>query len=211
MYKRTEGGVSSVESNEWEGIKQAALSERHQRSDSSSKMGDRVQQIADGAAGVEASSPSSWDPNYPPHHAVNSDPRTFWTSTGLYPAEMIVTFAECSTLRNIEITSVGIRRMELMKCDNGANSSWEQLTLEDVDDADGGIQRLAPNIPFGEKAASIKLKIHSGYGAFVHVYKVSVTGAASPDNRSSSGSGKGMPRDLGSGSLSSRLGNSPKK
>ena len=109
-------------------------------------MGDN--QIADSAPGVEASSPSCWDPLHPPHHAVNGNPHSFWSSTGLYPSELVINFGEHSTVRTIEVTSVGIKRLEVLKSENrGVNTSWEQLALEDVDDADGGIQRLAPNIP----------------------------------------------------------------
>lgn len=211
MYQRSE----QESENTWENLKQEALRNREQGG--SGNMGDN--QIADGAPGVEASSPSCWDPLHPPHHAVNSNPHTFWSSTGLFPSELVVTFGEHSTVRTIEITSVGIRRLEVMKSEGlgGVNTStWEQMALEDVDDADGGIQRLAPNIPFGERASAIKLRIVSGHTPFVSIYRVSVTGAATAANKVSSKAGNKFnsshstrATDLGKGSLSSRLGGSP--
>lgn len=206
MYQQAHGEESN---NSWEQLKQSALREREEK-----KLEMSDHQIGDGSASVEASSPSCWDPLHPPQHAVNSNPRTFWMSSGLFPSELVIAFGEHSTVRTIEITATGVRRLEVLKCESGVNTSWEQMVLEDVDDADGGIQRLAPNIPFGEKASQIKLKIHQGFGAFVCVYKVAVTGAASANDKVKLGnkfnsSHSSRNTDLGKGSLSSRLGSSP--
>lgn len=206
MYQQRASDKEST--NQWENLKQAALEEKEKRLMSADH------QIAEGSASCEAYSPSCWNPLHPPQHAVDSNPRNFWMSSGLYPSELVVTFGEHSTVRTVEITSVGIKRLEVMKCENGVNSGWEQMVLEDVDDADGGIQRLSPNIPFGEKASQIKIKIHEGFGAFVCIYKVGITGAASADSKVKLGnkynsSHSTRNTDLGKGSLSSRLGGSP--
>ena len=131
---------------------------------------------------------------------------------GIYPGDLVVRFGEHSSIRSVEIISVGIRRLEILKCDGGATAAWDSLCTEDCDDADGGIQHLSPNIPYGEKAAHIKLRILSGYGSFVCVYKCGATGSATGEGSASPGKGKYNKRDLaGPGSLSSRLGASPKK
>lgn len=128
----------------------------------------------------------------------------------MYPADLMVSFGEHSTLRSLEIISVGIKRLEILKCDSGTTAAWDSLVIEDCDDADGGIQRLSPNIPYGEKAAHVKLRILSGYGSFVCVYKCGVVG--SPTGDASGSKGTHTQRGLaGPGSLSSRLGASPKK
>jgi heat shock protein beta-11 len=208
MYKSNLGTVASSTKNDWEVLKQHAIAQR----DTQKKMTDS--QIADGAPGCEASSPD-WNPWHPPSSSIDSNPTAFWSSTGMYPADLVVSFGEHSTLRSIEIISVGIRRLEILKCESGATAAWDSLVIEDCDDADGGIQQLSPNIPYGEKAAHIKLRILSGYDSFVWVYKCGVVGSptgeglASPSGK---GVGKYNQRDLaGPGSLSSRLGGPYKK
>ena len=212
MYKAVANEEKTLENqnNNWEKLKQEALSERANREESkrekNNSMGDV--QIADGAPGCEASS-SDWNPKHPPHHAINSNPQQFWCTSGLSPAELVIKFGDYSSLRSIEIISVGIKRLEILKSErDGGTQGWDSLCIEDVDDADGEVQRLSPNIPFGEKAQSIKVRIISGYGACVCIYKCGVTGSSLKERDSPN---KGGRRELGPGSLSSRLGASPKK
>ena len=205
MYKATGGSKT----NDWEDLKQQAIAQRDTQN-TQKKMPDM--QIADGAPGAEASSPD-WNVRHSPISSIDSKPGKFWSSTGMYPADLVISFGEHSSIRSIEITSVGIKRLEILKCDSGGQASaWDSLCIEDCDDADGGIQQLSPNIPYGEKAAHIKLRISAGYGSFVCVYKCGVTGSATGEGNASPGKGKYNKRDLaGPGSLGSRLGASPKK
>ena len=85
---------------------------------------------------------------------------------------------------------------------NGA--SWDRLYAQRVDDADGELQRLTPEIPAGVKTGFIRIKITSGWSDICSVFSISMTGTPAAIGNPADGKNSTAAYQ-GAGSLSSRL------
>ena len=180
----------------------AEAAQRIQSSKTKQKM---VHELCYNARGVEVTSSTGYSPSHPPQAVADGNGRTFWTSTGMFPQEITVALPNVSDLKKIEIMSMGIRSMEVSTGDAmNSSSSWESICNQRVDDADGELQRLTPDIPTGIKTGFIRIKITSGWSDIVSVFKVGISGTTSAignphDNKNSTAAYQGA------GSLGSRL------
>ena len=164
-----------------------------------------VQELCSGVRGVQVSSSTSHDATNPPIAIADGKPNSYWTSTGLFPQEVTIAFPNVSNVKRIEIVSMGIRSMEILRGDVISSSNWEKICSQGVDDADGELQRLSPSIDSETKTGFVRIKITAGWSDFVSIFNVSIIGSASQignphDNKNSTAAYQG------SGSLSSRLG-----
>jgi hypothetical protein len=54
---------------------------------------------------------------------------------------------ESSSIKSVEIVSIGIKSIELYKCEGYNASSWETISKAEADDADSKVQRLSLQLP----------------------------------------------------------------
>jgi hypothetical protein len=99
---------------------------------------------------------------------------------------------------------MGIKTVELCVGDAINSTNWEKIYNQKVDDADGELQRLNPDIPANVKTGFLRIRITSGWSDICSVFKVSVTGAASAIGNPLEGRNSTAAYQ-GAGSLSSRL------
>jgi heat shock protein beta-11 len=156
--------------------------------------------------GVEVTSSTGHSASHPPSAVADGNSRTFWTSTGMYPQELTIALASVSDIKKIEIMGMGIRNMEVLTGDALTSSSnWEIIDKKRVDDADGELQRLTPDVPNNIKSGFVKIKIITGWSDIISIFKISITGTPSAignpyDNKNSTAaySGTGAAGSLGS-------------
>ena len=112
----------------------------------------------------------------------------FWMSTGSFPQEIVIQLGAASSIRSVDIVSLGIRKIQVDKCDGpqanrlmknelllswlnvsftlplpstvcGAYHSWETVCAQEANDADGDLQRLSMNIPPRLTASYLRFKV----------------------------------------------------
>jgi len=170
-------------------------------------------EVCDGQRSVEVTSSTSWNPAHPPMHAADGRSDTFWVSTGMFPQELTVALPETCMLKRVELVSQNIRSLEVSVCHaKNWDAQWERLCVQrDVDDADGQLQRLSPNIGQETKAAYLRIKVLAGYADIISIFKVCVTGTPVPPGNPADGknitpafNASPVP-GVGGGSLASRM------
>lgn len=181
-------------------------------------------ELVNGNKSAVLSSPSSYHIEHPPSNANDGSDSTFWITTGLFPQELLISLQDICIIKKIDILCTGVREVEIAKCDSkGVNmNSWVTIQqLVKVDDADGGLQRLSPNLslapsplldgeeqfsnaPAALKAGFLRIRFIRGWTDTVAVYRVSILGI--PSTASVKGGGTGVGSNVSSPhSLASRM------
>jgi len=122
----------------------------------------------------------------------------FWLSSGLFPQDLIISFSKSEEIRQVEIMSSHICKLELARYENGGSSSsssvpvsllhaseelWTATCEATCDNADGQLQRLTLPITNKFSALHLRLRIVSGYNDFVAVFQINVVGASGAGGR----------------------------
>lgn len=85
---------------------------------------------------------------------------------------------EPTTIKRVHLSCRGIKKLELLKCENSQLSNWESVGSVNVDDEED-VQRVSFDYSNNEKhvlALSLKVRVLSGWDNFVCIYKISVIG-----------------------------------
>ncbi len=115
-------------------------------------------ELASESQGCSIISSSSNDMSHPASKIIEKG-TNFWVSSGLFPQEIIIQLGESSTINNVDIVSTGIKRIQLGKCEGPQANSWEDISDNDADEADGELQRLSLKVPQKTTASYLRLKV----------------------------------------------------
>ena len=117
-------------------------------------------ELASDAMGATVTSASSCDMQHPPSAIIDGNSSTFWLTTGSFPQEIVLQLGESSSIRSVELISIGIRNIELYKCEGPQANSWEKISSSEADDADGDIQRLSLQLSSSKLTATfLRLRV----------------------------------------------------
>jgi len=133
--------------------------------------------VLSGASATSSTGLTTFD--HDPGAVLQSSLDSFWITPGLFPQELIITLAACKEIRDVEVLSMSIHKIELAKCDNSQMiKAWEICSEVTCDNADGEMQRLSIPISSKFNASSIRLRVLSGWSDFVCIFKVNVIGTS---------------------------------
>ncbi|KAI9222804.1 galactose-binding domain-like protein [Blastocladiella britannica] len=122
---------------------------------------------------------SSQDARYPPLNAIDGNPKTFWTTTGMFPQEMIIQLAEpaepqrlvvyAAKLKKLEVHAASIEQMEGIG--NDGTDVFESITTIDLPE-----QNSTASIPLrlSRPVSHIKLVFAEGHSDFVAVRSIAL-------------------------------------
>jgi len=133
--------------------------------------------LASSSEGAEAISATSSDPRFPVSNVLDSDAKTMWITTGLFPQEFIIAFPSTVTIARIHTQTRNVREMCVEYCNLEKPTSFETMygPIEIRDPGTGlqiETQQFKPvNCRF------IKFKILSGWHDFAVVYKLEAEGS----------------------------------
>jgi heat shock protein beta-11 len=99
-------------------------------------------ELATEREGCSVVSASSNDLVHSPTGILNTGP-TFWISTGIFPQEIVIQLGASSSIKAVDLMSMGIRKIQLDKCDGPQANSWEIVSAQEANDSDGDLQRLS--------------------------------------------------------------------
>ncbi|XP_034094346.1 intraflagellar transport protein 25 homolog [Gymnodraco acuticeps] len=116
---------------------------------------------------------SSSDENHPPENITDGNTNTFWMSTGMFPQEFIIRFAEPTDISTVTVDSYNVKHVKIEKNTSQSASQFESVTEKEFQQTEGHLQSNAISLN-GSGAIHLRLIITSGYDHFASVHRVSV-------------------------------------
>ncbi|XP_008286681.1 intraflagellar transport protein 25 homolog isoform X1 [Stegastes partitus] len=116
---------------------------------------------------------ASSDENHPPENIIDGNTKTFWMSTGMFPQEFVIRFAEPTTIAAVTVDSYNVKHLKIEKNMSQNASQFEPVTEKEFEYTEGHLQSNAISLN-GSSATHLRFIITSGYDHFVSVHRVSV-------------------------------------
>ncbi|KAK9522601.1 hypothetical protein VZT92_019053 [Zoarces viviparus] len=116
---------------------------------------------------------ASSDENHPPENIIDGNTSTFWTSTGMFPQEFIIRFAESTQISAVTVDSYNVKQLKIEKNTSPNASQFESVTEQELKRTEGHLQSNTILLN-GSNATHLRFIITSGYDHFVSVHRVSV-------------------------------------
>ncbi|XP_029915765.1 intraflagellar transport protein 25 homolog [Myripristis murdjan] len=116
---------------------------------------------------------ASSDENHPPESIIDGNPDTFWVSTGMFPQEFIIGFAEPTKIAAVTVDCYNVKHLKIEKNTSDNASHFEPVTEKEFEQTEGHLQSSAISLN-GTSATHLRFIITSGYDHFVSVHRVSV-------------------------------------
>ena len=103
-----------------------------------------MSELATESQGCSVISASSNDLVHIPTSIISRNGNSsFWMSTGIFPQEIVIQLGAASLIKTVDIISMGVRKIQLDKCEGPQANSWEIVSGAEANDADGDLQRLS--------------------------------------------------------------------
>jgi len=116
---------------------------------------------------------TSYDDKYPPSNILNENNNgMFWSSTGLYPQEIVLSLGQSKNISKIYIKGFNIKRMSIEACENDSAVKFSCICDNMKIPESKGIQEFTCECSGNFNSKIIKLIIHEGYGYFCIINSV---------------------------------------
>ena len=79
------------------------------------------------SSGASVSLSTAWDKNHIAENVIDGKDDTFWTTTGLFPHELIISFATPISVQNVTVFSSGLKRVALERTENEDPTAFEKI------------------------------------------------------------------------------------
>ncbi|XP_040052026.2 intraflagellar transport protein 25 homolog [Gasterosteus aculeatus] len=126
--------------------------------------------------GAEVVVATSSDNNHPPENIIDGNTNTFWMSTGMFPQEFIIRFAQSTPVSAVTVDSYNVKHLHIEKNTSQNVSQFEFVTEQECKHTEGHLQSNTILLN-GSDATHLRFVITSGYDHFVSVHRVSVQNA----------------------------------
>ncbi|XP_069837774.1 intraflagellar transport protein 25 homolog [Dendropsophus ebraccatus] len=128
------------------------------------------------SAGALVSLATSSDDRHPAEHMIDGNPETFWTTTGTFPQEFIISLSGLQRIGKISIESSLIRNLKIYSSASKEAANFEPCVERELEHVEGQFQTEEITLP-GVQASHLRFVIVSGYDHFVCVRSVSAESA----------------------------------
>eukprot|EP00049_Salpingoeca_infusionum_P018664 m.358232 g.358232 ORF g.358232 m.358232 type:complete len:145 (+) comp18078_c0_seq1:207-641(+) len=118
---------------------------------------------------------TSWDESHPPESIIDGKPNTFWTTTGMYPQEIVITFPVATRITAIETKTAAIKTLVIQKSANQAPVGWEEIASKDFEMSES--QQLEQHKIDPGIVRHLRLVVKDGFDTFAAVYSMNVDGS----------------------------------
>jgi heat shock protein beta-11 len=124
------------------------------------------------SAGATIALATCSDARHPPEHALEADEGTFWSTTGLFPQELVVRLAAPARVSKLRTLTSGVRKLAVECCDGEEPTGFRPVfEVELKDEGEGGVQvethRFSP-----VTARFVRVVLLEGYGDFAAVRRI---------------------------------------
>lgn len=112
---------------------------------------------------------SCYDDKYPPTAILNSK-KEFWTTTGLFPQEMILQLDNARVIKSISISSYALKKIVIETSESESATNFvKQAEMVDIPYQEGKLQDFFLNFSSPTKAKLLKIKVEEGFEDFVSI------------------------------------------
>ncbi|OQR85747.1 hypothetical protein ACHHYP_11465 [Achlya hypogyna] len=125
--------------------------------------------------GAQVTAATSFDCKFPPSNVLDGETSTKWTTTGMYPQEIVIQLATASVISRIKTWTTNAKHMVVEVCTGPTPTKWDKVVDAQISENDGNLQIETQSVS-REDASFVKFKILSGYNDFISVHRVSVEG-----------------------------------
>ncbi|KAM6456434.1 intraflagellar transport protein 25 homolog isoform 1-T1 [Liasis olivaceus] len=126
---------------------------------------------------------TSSDEIHPPENIIDGRSETFWTTTGMFPQEFIISFHKCVTISKLKIQCYLVQRLRIEKSISKDPVDFEQCIEKELQCKDGELQ--IEDFSFPEiQATYLRIIILSAFDAFVSVHRVIAEGLSQESSNS---------------------------
>jgi heat shock protein beta-11 len=119
---------------------------------------------------------SSFDDKYSPMNVLNDNKQAFWTSTGMYPQELILSLDHEKAVNSLNVVGYGIKKLVVESCENenSITSTFRQSELNEIPFKDGKIQDFNVEFSIKKPIKLIKFIILEGYDDFCSINSIAL-------------------------------------
>ncbi|KAM9546299.1 intraflagellar transport protein 25 homolog [Salvelinus alpinus] len=126
-----------------------------------------------GSLGAQIVLAASSDENHPPENIIDGNTETFWMSTGMFPQEFIIRFAESMKIALVTMHCYNVKTLKIEKSISDDATDFEAISEKEFEHTEGHLQ--TNDFPLnGTTATHLRFIVTSGYDHFVSVHRVSV-------------------------------------
>lgn len=75
---------------------------------------------------MEVSCASSFDARFDPANVLTQD-NSSWTTTGLYPQEITISFAQAKVINEVRCSVAGARKIQIEGCQTATGNQFKQI------------------------------------------------------------------------------------
>ncbi|XP_073419829.1 intraflagellar transport protein 25 homolog isoform X2 [Dendrobates tinctorius] len=128
------------------------------------------------SAGAHVSLATSSDERHPAERMIDGNPETFWTTTGMFPQEFIISMNGLQKIGKITLESSLIRSLKVYTSASKEATNFEPCMERELEHVEGQFQTEEIALP-GVQAVHLRFVILSGYDHFVSIRSVSAESA----------------------------------
>lgn len=114
---------------------------------------------------------TSYDDKHSPQNVLSKDP-SFWTTTGLYPQELVIQLQAEKSLNLITIESFGVKKFLIETCENDSAVNFTKQGEKELDNKDF-FQENNLNFSSNKVVKIIKVIVLEGYDNFCAIRNIS--------------------------------------
>ncbi|XP_010863152.1 intraflagellar transport protein 25 homolog [Esox lucius] len=116
---------------------------------------------------------TSCDEKHPPENIIDGNIETFWISTGMFPQEFIIRFAESMKISLVTLHSYNVKTLKIEKSISDDATDFEPISEKQLEHIEGHLQTT--DIPLnGLTVTHLRFIVTSGFDHFVSVHRISI-------------------------------------
>lgn len=119
---------------------------------------------------------TSWDPQHPQERIIDGKESTFWSTTGMFPQEVVITLGARAHISRINTVTNGVRRISVEVSKGEQPVDFDKLVPETDISNQGGQPHSELFTVTQTEARHVKVVIHAGWDHFVALHSVEVLG-----------------------------------
>ena len=121
---------------------------------------------------VEVKCATSFDERFDPSNVLNRDPRKFWTTTGMYPQELLIDMGGAKPINEVKFQSTGIKKVVIEGCKTTNTNEFKKIgESKELGGKSGGMQSDSVRVESAPYCL-IKFIVQEGYDDFSSIHYV---------------------------------------
>ncbi|XP_048395790.1 intraflagellar transport protein 25 homolog [Stegostoma tigrinum] len=126
-------------------------------------------------AGTQVVLAASSDEKHPPENILDGNTESFWITTGMFPQEFILSFANLIKISSMKIHCYNVRNLGIERSIARDPVDFEPLSNNELERSEEQLQ-VKEFTQDETRATHLRFIIKSGFDHFVSVHKVTVEG-----------------------------------